>query len=191
MAKRRRFPAGVRALFVSPRRRRELNERFTRDMRALRRRLDDPHPTESNQVFLERIFDEFQDTLERYEELFGIFRKPGPPGRPKSLSRAPKRPRGRPAANLAARVAAEALRTGRPVTQVAREVFAGDLHDRDPRRFRSLAFHLDVEREKGSRNERALAAAFAAEPFRKEFQALVRSARNHLNRQKGKPKNSR
>ena len=66
---------------ITPRRRRELEQAFAAEMRAVRLRSKQPHPREALDVLVDRLFEQFEAILSRYEQLFGVWRKPSRRGR--------------------------------------------------------------------------------------------------------------
>jgi hypothetical protein len=127
-------------LVITPRRCRELDEQFRVEMRNLRRRLKEPHPRESLDAFIERLFEQFEDTLARYHDLglFSLLRKAAQRGRWPTLINEPKGRPGRPRDRNAEQVARIVSRDGRPVPEVAREVLRDHWKKDHPRRYHAL-----------------------------------------------------
>ena len=107
-------------------------------MQALRRRLQEAHPRETLQQFIDRLFEQFEETLARYEQLFSPFSKTLTTRAPPDSREGPNGAPGRRRRALAERVAIIASRGRRKIPDVAREVLRDDWKERDPRRYDTL-----------------------------------------------------
>jgi hypothetical protein len=187
-----KLPAAMaRAFYISSRKHRDLESRFTRDMRRLRQRLaQGPHATETPLQFYDRLLDQAEMILERYRGYFTQLRSDASSrsGRPRRIDREPRNRRGGRPKALAAHVAALAIKNRRPVPAVARGVFMAELQKANPKRSQELErARRDYQREHSLSSEDALIRVFGDNRFsaeRTELDNLIRTSRNHMKRRR-------